>query len=168
MLKKDTQKICIIGMPGSGKSTVGRILSEKLNFKFFDTDEEIEAKTKLKIRDIFKKQGESGFREIETNIFENLIKVKNVVISTGGGLILNNHKILNKTFNIYLKCDLEILIERTSRSKKRPLLIKELESNMKNLFNQRKDIYNKFSDLEINATNILQSTITEILNKLPR
>tara|TARA_B100000902_G_scaffold353219_1_gene364499 strand:+ start:131 stop:637 length:507 start_codon:yes stop_codon:yes gene_type:complete len=166
MVKKYPLKICIIGMPGSGKSTIGRILSEKLNYEFFDTDEEIETLTGSKIKDIFKKQGELRFREIETGVLKKLINFNRVVISTGGGIILNNQKLLKKSLNIYLVCDLNVLIERASRNKKRPLLLEDIENNMKNLFNHRKDLYNKISNLNINATNNLQKTVTEIKDKL--
>ena len=167
MMKKDTLKICIIGMPGSGKSTIGRILSKKLNYKFFDTDENIEDETKTKIKDIFTHEGEAHFRELETRVLSKLIKINKVVISTGGGIILKNKNILNKCFNIYLQCDEDVLIERASRNKDRPLLYKDIKKNMKNLFNERKDIYNNLADLKINTKSDIQKTITEILNKLP-
>ena len=167
MTKKDTLKICIIGMPGSGKSTIGRILSKKLNYKFFDTDENIEDKTKKKINDIFTHEGEDHFRELETRVLSKLIKINKIVISTGGGIILKNKNILNKCFNIYLQCDEDVLIERASRNKDRPLLYKDIKKNMKNLFNERKDIYNDLADLKINTKSDIQKTITEILNKLP-
>ena len=167
MTKKDTLKICIIGMPGSGKSTIGRILSKKLNYKFFDTDENIEDETKTKINDIFTYEGENYFRELETRVLSKLIKINKVVISTGGGIILKNKNILNKCFNIYLQCDEDVLIERASRNKDRPLLYKDIKKNMKNLFNERKDIYNDLADLKINTKSDIQKTITEILNKLP-
>tara|TARA_B100000965_G_C19567176_1_gene747360 strand:- start:261 stop:767 length:507 start_codon:yes stop_codon:yes gene_type:complete len=167
MLKKDNLKICIIGMPGSGKSTVGKMLSEKLNYVFFDTDKEIENLTKLKIKDIFKKEGETNFRKIETEVLKKLININKIVISTGGGLILNNQKILKKTFNIYLNCELEVLVNRAKRNKNRPLLLNDVEKKMKDLFNQRKDIYNKTADIKIDAENNLQKTIIKILKKLP-
>ena len=167
MTKKDTLKICIIGMPGSGKSTIGRILSRKLNYKFFDTDENIEDETKTKIKDIFANEGEAHFRELETRVLSKLIKINKVVISTGGGIILKNKNILNKCFNIYLECDEDVLIERASRNKDRPLLLIDIKKNMKKLFNERKDIYNDLADLKINTKSDIQKTITEILNKLP-
>ena len=167
MTKKDTLKICIIGMPGSGKSTIGRILSKKLNYKFFDTDENIEDETKTKIKDIFAHEGEIHFRELETRVLSKLLKINKVVISTGGGIILKNKNILNKCFNIYLQCDEDVLIERASRNKDRPLLNKDIKKNIKNLFNERKGIYNNLADLKINTKSDIQKTITEILNKLP-
>ena len=167
MSKKNTLKICIIGMPGSGKSTIGRILSKKLNYKFFDTDENIEDETQSKITDIFSYKGEGHFRELETRILSKLIKIDKVVISTGGGIILKNKNILNKSFNIYLHCDEDVLIERASRNKDRPLLLIDIKKNMKNLFNERKEIYNDLADLKIITKSDIQTTVTEILNKLP-
>ena len=167
MTKKDTLKICIIGMPGSGKSTIGRILSKKLNYKFYDTDWNIEDETKSTINDIFTNKGEAYFRKLETRILTKLTKINNVVISTGGGIILKNKNILNKCFNIYLQCDQDVLIKRASRNKDRPLLLIDINKNMKKLFNERKDIYNELADLKINTKSDIQKTITEILNKLP-
>ncbi len=167
MSKKDSLKICIIGMPGSGKSTIGRILSKRLNYKFYDTDENIENETKSKISDIFANKGEAHFRELETIVLNKLIKINKIVISTGGGIILKNKKILDKCFNIYLQCEEDILIERASRNEDRPLLLIDIKKNMKNLFNERKDIYNDLADLKISTKSEIQKTIAEILDKLP-
>ena len=166
MVNKNISKICIIGMPGSGKSTIGRALSEHLNFNFYDTDEVIEFDSKSKIRDIFNNEGEEYFRKLERSILKKLILNKNVVISTGGGIVLKNKDLLNQTFNIYLRCDIKTLINRTSRNKNRPLLKDNVEKNIKILFNLRKDIYNKVSDLNIDATSNTQNTIRTILDNL--
>ena len=166
MVNKNISKICIIGMPGSGKSTIGRALSEHLNFNFYDTDEVIEFNSKSKIRDIFNNEGEEYFRKLERSILKKLILNKNVVISTGGGIVLKNKDLLNQTFNIYLRCDIKTLINRTSRNKNRPLLKDNVEKNIKILFNLRKDIYNKVSDLNIDATSNTQNTIRTILDNL--
>mgnify|MGYP001314012614 FL=1 len=166
MVKKNFEKICIIGMPGSGKSTIGRALSEYLKFDFYDTDEQIEIESQSKIKDIFNKEGEEHFRKIERSIFKKLILNKKFVVSTGGGIIIKNKDLLKQTFNIYLKCDLETLIKRTSRNKNRPLLKNNVEKNIKILFNDRKEIYNKTSDLTINASNNTQKTIKTLLEHL--
>ena len=163
MVKKKFEKICVIGMPGSGKSTIGRALSDYLKFDFYDTDEQIEIESQSKIKDIFNKNGEEYFRKLERSIFKKLILKKKIVVSTGGGIILKNKDLLKQTFNIYLKCDLETLIKRTSRNKNRPLLKNNVEKNIKILFNDRKEIYNEISDLTINATSNTQKTITTIL-----
>ena len=166
MVKKKYEKICMIGMPGSGKSTIGRALSDYLKFDFYDTDEQIEIESQSKIKDIFNKEGEERFRKLERSIFKKLILKKKIVVSTGGGIILKNKDLIKQTFNIYLKCDIETLIKRTSRNKNRPLLINNVEKNIKILFNDRKEIYNETSDFTINATSNTQKTIKTILEHL--
>ena len=166
MVKKNFEKICMIGMPGSGKSTIGRALSDCLKFDYYDTDEQIEIESQSKIKDIFNKKGEEHFRKLERSIFKKLILKKKIVISTGGGIILKNKDLLNQTYNIYLKCDLETLIKRTSRNKNRPLLKNNVEKNIKILFNDRKEIYNETSDFTINATSSTQKTLKAILEHL--
>ena len=166
MVKKNFEKICIIGMPGSGKSTIGRGLSDYLKFDFYDTDEQIEIESQSKINEIFNKEGEEHFRKLERSIFKKLILNKKFVVSTGGGIIIKNKDLLKQTFNIYLKCDLETLIKRTSRNKNRPLLKNNVEKNIKILFNDRKEIYNTISDLTVDASNNTQKTIKTILEHL--
>ena len=166
MVKKKFEKICMIGMPGSGKSTIGRALSECLKFDFYDTDQQIEIESQSKIKDIFNKEGEEYFRKLERTIFKKLILKKKIVISTGGGIILKNRDLLKQTYNIYLECDLETLIKRTSRNKNRPLLKNNVEKNIKILFNNRKEIYNISSDFTVNATNNTQENIKTILEHL--
>ncbi len=166
MLNKKLGKICMIGMPGSGKSTIGRALSDHFKFNFYDTDEQIELESQSRIKDIFINEGEDYFRKLERSIFKKLLLNRNIVISAGGGIILKNKDLLKQTFNIYLNCDLETLIKRTSRNKNRPLLKNNVEKNIKLLFNDRKETYNKLSDLTINATSNTQKTIRNILDHL--
>ena len=165
-MNKDKNCICLIGMPGSGKSTIGKQLSEKLKYSFFDTDEEIEKREKTKIKNIFSIKGEDYFRSVETQVFNELVERKKVVISTGGGLILNNLEKLKLTFNVYLYCNIDVLIQRASRNNLRPLLSQNTSLQMTNLFNERKDIYIKVADITINATDNQNVTITEIIKKI--
>ena len=166
MTKKNFERICMIGMPGSGKSTIGRALSDCLKFDFYDTDEQIEIESQSKINDIFNKEGEGYFRKLERSIFKKLILNEKIVVSTGGGIILKNKDLLKQTFNIYLRCDLETLIKRTLRNKNRPLLKNNVEKNIKILFNDRKEIYNAISDFTVNASSNTQKTIKSILEHL--
>ena len=165
-MNKDKNCICLIGMPGSGKSTIGKQLSEKLKYSFFDTDQEIEKREKNKIKNIFSIKGEDYFRSVETQVFNELVERKKIVISTGGGLILNNLEKLKLSFNIYLYCNIDVLIQRASRNNLRPLLSQNTPLQMTNLFNERKDIYIKVADITINATDNQNVTITEIIKKI--
>jgi shikimate kinase len=128
-------KIFLIGFMGSGKSSVGRILAHKLNLPFFDTDEEIESYAGKSIQDIFEKEGEAHFRELEKTIIQKLIQEENCVIACGGGLACHNNlmQLLNKEgITIYLKLSSERLLNRFKNdSQKRPLLKGKNENEMK-------------------------------------
>ena len=106
------KNICIMGLMGSGKSVVGRELSKYLNLKFYDTDKEIELKTKKSINEIFKEDGELYFRKLEEKICIKLLNKDNCVISLGGGSIINKEvrkSIKENSYSIYLKVKLNNL-----------------------------------------------------------
>ena len=166
-MNKFRSKICIIGMPGSGKTTIGKLLAQKINYTFVDLDEEIEKKQLMKISEIFEKFGENYFRDKERDTLLEFIKNEKVVISTGGGIILKNQDILSSCYNIYLDCDIETLIKRTARNKLRPLLLDDRKRKIKELFNQRKSIYNDLSDLTINASISTKDSMSSILEAIP-
>ena len=123
------KNICIIGLMGSGKSIIGKDLSKYLNFKYYDTDKEIEIRTKKSINEIFTEEGENYFRKIEEKICLELLTKDNCVISLGGGSIVSKkirNVIKQNSYSIYLKVKLNNLINRLKFSKKRPLLNKNL------------------------------------------
>ena len=165
-MNKDKERICLIGMPGSGKSTIGKQLSKKLKYSFFDTDDEIEKKEKIKIKDIFSQKGEDYFRAVEIAIFNKLMNKNKIVISTGGGLVIRNLDKLKSSFNIYLYCNLDILTQRASRNNLRPLLNDDTSLQIKNLFNERKEIYTKAADIKIDTTINPKNTIRKILKEI--
>ena len=126
--KINRKNICIMGLMGSGKSVIGKDLSKYLNFKFYDTDKEIELKTKKSINEIFKEYGELYFRELEERICIKLLNKNNCVISLGGGSITNKQvrkSIKQNSYSIYLQVKLSNLVNRLKSSKKRPLLNKD-------------------------------------------
>ena len=90
--------IILIGMPGSGKTTTGKLLAQKLGFDFLDMDDVIEKNEGKKISEIFKLKGEEYFRNLETSLLESLLEKENLILSTGGGVILfnNNYELLKK------------------------------------------------------------------------
>ena len=141
------KNICIMGLMGSGKTIIGRDLSKYLNIKFFDTDNEIELKTKKSIEKIFAENGERYFREIEEKICVELLTYDNCVISLGGGTILDKkvrEKIKSVSYCIYLKVKINELVNRLKNTTKRPLLKNvDIESKINNLYKTRKVYYNK-------------------------
>ena len=117
--------IFIVGPMGSGKSTVGKIISSELFLNFFDTDEEIEARTGASIDWIFDLEGEEGFRKRESKILEQMVQQNSIVLSTGGGIILSeyNRELLSSRGTVfYLATPIAVQLERTSKDKDRPLL----------------------------------------------
>jgi len=161
-LKKN---LVFLGMMGSGKSTIGKLVSHKLKLNFIDIDLEIEKKTKMKILDIFKKKGEKYFRSIEEKITLRKLKEVNTVISLGGGGFLNKNvqkEVLLNHFSFWLKYDSETLIKRIKNSKKRPIAYNSNDIDLKNLMKKRSKIYSK-SLFKITCDNLKKN---EIINKI--
>ena len=145
-MKINVSNIVLLGHMGSGKSTIGKSLAKKLSRDFVDTDYEIEKHTNTKIREIFLNQGENQFREIEENVIKRILesKEKKVIALGGGSFESKNIRELVKGINIsiWLKCNINILVERLKKNKNRPLLIgKNIKSEIMKLDKIRKINY---------------------------
>ena len=150
-------------MMGVGKSTIGRILSKKLKFKFFDIDKIIEKKQKKKIYEIFEIEGEGFFRNIEEKFTLKFIKKKNSVIALGGGAFVNlkiREEILRNNKSFWLDTRLDALKARVQRKKTRPLLSGKSPKNLKKIYNERKKIY-KLANFKINCDNLDKNKIAK-------
>ena len=164
--------IFLIGMPCSGKSTLGLQLAEHLQIPFFDTDAIIEDMEGMKVSDIFTKQGEARFRDLEHELMANW-KLSHVVVATGGGLPCHNDliDILNsKGKTIWLQACIDALSERLSQSEViRPLTDgksdKEIKSKLKELLKNRKPIYSK-AQIRVKVESDSEVTLRKILRKL--
>ena len=161
LAKIKKKNICILGLMGSGKSIIGRDLSKYLNFKFYDSDKEIEIKTKKNINSIFEEDGEQYFRNIEEKICLELLTYNNCVVSLGGGSIINKkiRKIIKKnSFSIYLEVEINNLVNRLRSSDKRPLLNKNKNKFeiLENLFEDRRKFYEKADFIVNNDKNKFQ------------
>lgn len=164
------RNICIMGLMGSGKSIIGKDLGIYLNLKFYDTDKEIELKTKKTISAIFEEKGESYFRNIEEKICIELLKKDNCVISLGGGSIINKkiRKVIElNSYSIYLQVKLNNLVKRLRSSKKRPLLKKNVNKReiLENLYNNRQTFYEN-ADFIVNNDNDKFQVLEKIKSKL--
>tara|TARA_B100001996_G_scaffold94022_1_gene70291 strand:+ start:2260 stop:2766 length:507 start_codon:yes stop_codon:yes gene_type:complete len=163
--------IFLIGLMGSGKTSVGKILAKKLKKNFFDIDDEIINKMNLTISKIFKNYGETKFREMESEILGELKANRNAVISTGGGIILNKKNISRmKTtgFIVHLDVDIKTQMFRVKNTENRPLLNgKNLLNKLKEMKEERDKIYKRVSDITIITTKKSRSKIvTEIEDEL--
>ena len=161
--------IFIVGPMGSGKSTVGKILSDELFLNFFDTDEEIENRTGASIDWIFDLEGEEGFRKRESGVLEEMVQKNSVVLSTGGGIILseNNRELLSSRGTVfYLATPISVQLERTAKDKDRPLLKNgDPGQILQELHEKRKNLYKSVSDHIVETEDkSSQEVASEIIN----
>ncbi|MBE7705603.1 MAG: shikimate kinase [Cyanobacteria bacterium SIG29] len=162
--------ISLIGMMGSGKSTIGELLANQLNINFVDTDELIIKREKVSINEIFSTKGETYFREVEANILSNVLDNDNQVISTGGGIVTvekNMELLKGKSITFYLKADDKTLYERVKNSNNRPLLNDvDILNKIKTLLSNREQMYNK-ADYVIKTDNKTPNEVVkEIIEKI--
>ncbi|MEA2064808.1 MAG: shikimate dehydrogenase [Patescibacteria group bacterium] len=149
--------ITLVGFMGSGKTTVGKVLAEKLNRNFIDLDAEIEKRAKSSITEIFAKHGEARFRKMEKDALKSVLKNKTAVIACGGGVILKkeNRELLKKFSTvIFLEAKAEIIAARLKNDKSRPLLDgsdKEKIKKIKEMIKKRIAFYQEVSDCEIDT-----------------
>ena len=162
-MKDFNYKICLIGMPGSGKTTLGKEIAKIFKYEFIDLDALIKKETGLKISEIFSNKGEEYFRTLETLILKKIISNdKKIIISTGGGIILRNKKSLKKTYNIYLECDINTLVKRLSSSKERPLIGVNIVENVTQLLIEREILYKKISNAIVDSNKTKKNIINKI------
>lgn len=163
-------KIYLIGSMGSGKTTIGKMLSSKLHLPFIDIDKKIEQKEKMVISDIFKENGENYFRKVESDILKKYSALNEFVISTGGGAVLSqdNKKILNNGYKIYLKISIDAQYNRVKHRKHRPLLIEgDLKTILKDLDEVRGVIYSDLADLVVDVSYLdKEDVLSSIMNQI--
>ncbi len=166
----EAKNIILIGLMGSGKSTVGRLLAEKIGLNFVDTDQELEKWTGRIISEIFATDGEKEFRRLETQIVSQVVNKTGQIIATGGGVILRseNIKALRKNgIIIFLNADVEVLYKRLKDDNSRPLLqTNDLKKKLKDIFESRLELYCKTADFEIDTSNLEPEEITQKIVQL--
>ena len=151
-------RIYLIGLPGCGKSTLGKKLAQKLNYEFIDMDSYIEKSAGMFVDEIFEKYGEDYFRALESNVLSDFLSLDNVIIATGGGVIKNkDNKDKMSGLCIFLKVPLTVLEKRLDKSSViRPLL---KEKTIYDLYQERKDLYEYFKDISVLNTNIDEAVV---------
>ncbi len=162
------KNIVLLGMMGSGKSTIGYLLSKNINFNFLDIDKLIEKEMGLKIYDIFQKKGEIYFRNLEEKITFKFLKGKGKIISLGGGAFLNKNirkEILKNHISFWLSWNNSTIIKRILKSKKRPIAFTSSENNLKKLINERSNIYSE-AKFKINCETLTKNMIVKNIIEL--
>ena len=164
-LKKN---LVFLGMMGSGKSSIGHLVSKKLNLKFFDIDILIEDEAKMSISNIFQINGEQHFRNIEEKITFKALKANKNIISLGGGTFINEKirlAILTNHYSFWLNLDEAVLLKRIKDSKKRPLAFQATDKEIKELIKKRTKIYSK-AQFKINCNKLTKAEIVKKIIKI--
>lgn len=163
------QNIFLIGLMGSGKTTIGKTLAKKIDKQFIDTDQFIEQKSGVEVSIIFEYEGESGFRDRETKLLSSLTQKGNQIISTGGGIILtkeNRDLIAKNGIVFYLKTHPKVLSQRLKNDKTRPLLKNmNIEEKLNSLYQERSILYESTADYIIDTK---EKKILQILNEIEK
>jgi len=164
-----SKPVIFVGPMGAGKTTIGRQVAKALGRKFFDSDKEIEKRTGASIPLIFELEKEEGFRKREADMVRELAERENIVIATGGGVVLKkqNRDIITKLgFVIYLCAPVEQLIRRTARDKNRPLLQTDNpKKTIKDLLKIRDPLYREVADLVMETQGL---SVTQVVSKLKK
>ena len=162
---KSKKNLVLLGMMGSGKSTIGNLISKKLKLKFIDIDNVIEKEANMNIAEIFSKKGENFFRNLEEKITIKSLKSSNGVISLGGGGFVNEKikkEVITNNFSFWLNWNNATLLNRIKNSHKRPIAFCSSDQELLELIENRKKIYSD-ADFEINCNKLSK---TEIVKKI--
>ncbi len=163
--------IYLIGPMGSGKTTVGRALAGKLDYPFFDSDREIEARCGVDIPTIFDYEGEIGFRDREARMIDELTLRNNIVLATGGGAILreeNRQCLSGRGHVVLLSVEIKEQLRRVGFDSRRPLLhTEDPEARLRSLMEERAPIYKSLADVEISTdSKRMQHVVSKIVRHL--
>lgn len=164
-------RIVIIGMPCSGKSSIGQLIAAHFGLDFYDLDAEIEAAAGMTIESIFRTQGEGEFRRIETEVTGKMAKVCGAVLATGGGIVTkpDNMALLKQpdSFVLYIHRDFYKIATTPKRiMEKRPILQHTSYEKLLTLYKQRLPLYRKYADFEVKNDKQKDESVREILQQL--
>jgi shikimate kinase len=148
-------RISLVGMPGCGKSTVGRHLARQLGLQFIDSDHEIERRLGMPIRDFFEQQGEAAFRDVEQDVIDDLSQHAGQVLATGGGAVLrpsNRDALHSRSHVFYLRATAEELHRRLRHDTQRPLLqVDDPLRRLRDLYRERDPLYRRTAHFVVEA-----------------
>lgn len=152
---------------GAGKTTIGRALAKRLHKQFFDSDHEIERRTGVSIPTIFEIEGEEGFRRREVSVIAELTALDDVVMATGGGVVLNaenRSRLKASGWVVYLNVPPEQLYERTRHDRNRPLLqVDDPLGRLRDLYAVRDPLYREVADFVVDGARLNAQAVFQLL-----
>lgn len=159
--------LVLVGLPGSGKSTVGRHLSRRLALPFFDSDHVIEQRLGCSIREFFEREGEDRFRDLEVEVIDELTQKGSAIISTGGGSMLravNRQRVHDRGQVVYLRSHPEELFRRLRHDRKRPLLqVADPLQRLRDLYTERDPLYREAAHFTIETGRPSVNTLVNMI-----
>ena len=169
MTARDESRIFLVGPMGAGKTTIGNQLARSLNLDFIDLDQELERRTGASVSLIFDIEGESGFRERERKLIDELTLRDRTVLATGGGAVLatdNRQHLSRRGFVVYLKTPLETLVERTRYDTSRPLLHSgDPAATLGEILQVRDPLYAEVADLVLDSGKLSVKQVLKMITK---
>ncbi|NCA26805.1 MAG: shikimate kinase AroK [Methylophilaceae bacterium] len=164
------RNIFFVGLMGAGKTTVGKHLAKSLEMDFYDTDQEIEKRTGVRIPTIFEMEGEAGFRKREVLMIDELTQMSNIVLATGGGAVLNaenRQHLASRGTVIYLRASVQDLYLRTRFDRNRPLLQNtNAQAKLEQLFSERDPLYREVAHHIVDTGNQPVANIVQKIEEL--
>lgn len=164
------RNIFFVGLMGAGKTTVGKHLAKSLEMDFYDTDQEIEKRTGVRIPTIFEMEGEAGFRKREVLMIDELTQMSNIVLATGGGAVLNaenRQHLATRGTVIYLRASVQDLYLRTRFDRNRPLLQNtNAQAKLEQLFSERDPLYREVAHHIVDTGNQPVANIVQKIEEL--
>ena len=164
-----TKRIALVGMMGSGKTKVAKNIAKWLGWNFIDTDEIIEKKMGMTIKEIFKKIGEKYFRKLEKQVLKEVLEIENCVISTGGGMILfdiNRELLKKKAKTYFLEASIDTLKSRLDISNRPLLLNEDVSKVLLKIWKERERFYKEFESIETDGLSVNEVSMKVILKFL--
>ena len=163
--------IVLVGVPGAGKTTVGKLLARELGRDFFDSDQVIEARAGKSVSDIFTQDGEPAFREIEHDVIVDLLESNNAVLALGGGSLGNDEtraKVKDATA-VWLVTGLAQAVDRVGMNRNRPLLLGNVRGQLADLMAAREPWYKEVAAIGVDTSKLIPTeVVTEIVSELKR
>ena len=161
--------IVLVGVPGAGKTTVGKLLAKNMGRDFFDSDQVIESRAGKSVSDIFTQDGEPAFRKLEHDVIVELLDSNNVVLALGGGSLGNDEtraKVKHAT-TVWLVAGLAQAVDRVGMNRNRPLLLGNVRGQLADLMAAREPFYKEVAAIAVDTSKLIPSeVVTEIVSEL--